>query len=192
MRRHSACEVLASAPGRIDRSGASAAPIVMRAPDERAEGSVRLVTLSPAEIAIERVVAGMSMALRIPSALYEGVALDVSATGRGAGIVLKVRLAHRDPELDVVLFQAADDGDVTAEWQYWADYFGLPLLIAELDGSVTQPFPTLGALYVGEPRPRRMPAHIAKRRPRFLTRRRVGRQSDRPVVHCGREIIARD
>jgi len=37
-----------------------------------------------------------------------------------------------------------------------------------------------------------VPSHFAKRRPRFLTRRQLGRSMDHPVVHAGREIIARD
>ena len=193
MRRHSACEDLVfAAPDRNHRSGASATPIVIEVADLRADGAARRVELSPGEITIERQIAGVRMRLVLASALYEGIALDVHATGRGQGVILRVRLAHEDRDLDVVLFEASDDRDVTAEWQYWADFFGLPLLISEHDGSFSQPFPRLGALDVGMPRPRRMPSDFAKRRPRFLTRRHVGKVEDRPVVHAGREIIARD
>jgi hypothetical protein len=191
MRRHSACEVLAfAAPDRSDRSGVSATPIVIERPDVRADGVVRRVELSPGEVTIERLIAGVRMRLVLASTLYEGVALDVCGTTKGA--VLRVRLAHDDRDLDVVLYEATDDRDVTAEWQYWANFFGLPLLIAEHDGRLSQPFPRLGTLDVGAPRARRVPSDFAKRRPRFLTRRRVGRSMERPVVHAGREIIARD
>jgi hypothetical protein len=191
MRRHSACEVLAfAASDRSDRSGVPAAPIVIEHPDLRADGAVRRVELSPGEVTIERQIAGVRMRLVLASTLYEGVALDVCGTAKGA--VLRVRLAHDDCDLDIVLYEATDDRDVTAEWQYWAAFFGLPLLLAEHDGRLSQPFPRLGALDVGAPRARRVPSDFAKRRPRFLTRRRVGESKERPVVHAEREIIARD
>ena len=191
MRRHSACEVLAfAAPDRSDRSGVSTPPFVIERFDSRADGAVRRVELSPGEIVIERQIAGVRMRLLLASTLYEGVALEVS--GSRAGAVLRVRLAHEDSDLDIVLYEASDDRDVTAEWQYWANFFGLPLLVAEHDGRFSEPFPRLGALDVRAPCARRVPSHFAKRRPRFLTRRQLGRSMDHPVVHAGREIIARD
>lgn len=192
MRRHSACEALAvAAPDRNSRSGASAFPIVIEASDPRADGAKRRVEMLPGEITIEREIAGVRMRIVLPTTLYDGVALEARATGCG-GAVLRIRLAHEDPDFDVVLFEARDDCDVTAEWQYWADVFGLPLLVVEHDGTYTQPFARLGLLEVGPPRHRRRPADFARRRPRFLTRRLVGHVVERPVVHVGREIIARD
>jgi len=129
MRRHSACEVLAfAAPDRSDRSGVSTPPFLIERFDSRADGAVRRVELSPGEIVIERQIAGVRMRLLLASTLYEGVALEVS--GSRAGAVLRVRLAHEDSDLDIVLYEASDDRDVTAEWQYWANFFGLPLLVA--------------------------------------------------------------
>jgi hypothetical protein len=103
-----------------------------------------------------------------------------------------VRLVHDDPDLDVPLYESHDDSEITAVWQSWSRRLGLPLMIADCDGDLVEPFPRLGSLVVARPRPRRMPVHIARRRPRFLSRRRTGRLPEAPVVHEGREIIARD
>jgi hypothetical protein len=70
----------------------------------------------------------------------------------------------------------------------------LPLLIAERDGSLREPFARLGSLRVEAPiwRRRRRSA-IARRRPAILLRRRAGIARETPAVHRGeREIIARD
>jgi hypothetical protein len=159
-------------------------------PDPRAEGGVRAIEIADGQVTIERSIAGVRMRLAIPATLYEGVALEVGSDEE-TGYRVAVRLAHEDPELDVLLFEAFDDQDVTAEWQLWANRLGLPLLVSELDGSFSEPFPRLGALLIAAPRPRRKPAHFAARRPRFLARRRVGRVVANPVIHKEREIIAR-
>jgi hypothetical protein len=46
-------------------------------------------------------------------------------------------------------------------------------------------------MIVARPKPRRRHSYFAKRRPRFLTRRKVG-HLDAVRVVFGREIIARD
>jgi uncharacterized protein DUF6101 len=71
---------------------------------------------------------------------------------------------------------------------------GLPLLVGERDGSLREPFARVGALRVEEPTwRRRRRSAIARRRPRFLLRRRAAKWPDMPESHHGeREIIARD
>ncbi|MDQ0470444.1 DUF6101 family protein [Labrys wisconsinensis] len=179
-----------AAPDRPSRSGALAVPIRFEVEDPRADGGRRHIEILEHAVQIERSRAGVRMRVAIPYPLYEGVALEVRPTAAHGARVL-VRLVHEDRDLDVVLFEASDDHDVAAEWQYWANRFCLPMLVAELDGSFSEPFPRLGALAIGRVRPRRMPSHIARRRPRFLTRRRTGRLPKHPKVHREREIIAR-
>jgi hypothetical protein len=71
---------------------------------------------------------------------------------------------------------------------------GLPLLVAEGDGSLREPFARMGALRIETPTwRRRRRSAIAKRRPSRLLRRRPGKVPETPIVHRGeREIIARN
>jgi hypothetical protein len=70
---------------------------------------------------------------------------------------------------------------------------GLPLLVAESDGTLREPFERMGQVRVGMPSPRRRRrAAIKWRRPRFLMRRKPGRPlAQQPVFRGEREIIAR-
>ena len=84
--------------------------------------------------------------------------------------------------------------DIVAEWQSWGRVLGLPLLVAEGDGSLREPFARMGALRIEAPTwRRRRRSAIAKRRPSRLLRRRPGKLPATPIVHRGeREIIARN
>ena len=73
-------------------------------------------------------------------------------------------LEHRDPGLSVPLYEALDNDDVVAEWQLWARVLGRPLLIAELDGTLREPFRQMGTLRVGAVAPRRRRRNAIKRR----------------------------
>jgi hypothetical protein len=160
--------------------------------DPRADGGKRQIEILPDMVTVQRATAGVKMRFAVPITLFEGVALRIAARRPAGSVRATVRLVHDDPDLCIVLFEADDDRNVTAEWQYWAARFGLPMLVAHDDGAYTEPFPRLGALNIGRPRQRRRPADFARRRPRFLTRRRVARLPERPTVHREREIIARD
>jgi hypothetical protein len=192
MRRQSACVALATASDRPAWSGAACLPTTFEVADARSDGGTRRIDILEHEVMIERRIAGVRMRLAIPFTLYEGVALDAAAGPKGFGLTVSVRLVHEDRDLDIILFSAHDDRDVTAIWQVWAKRLGLPLLLADGRGGHIEPFARIGPLIVGRPRPRRVPSDFAKRRPRFLVRRRVGRPSTYPRIHAGREIIARD
>jgi hypothetical protein len=105
-----------------------------------------------------------------------------------------VYLEHRDPALSIELYAAEGSDDVIAEWQLWGRVLGVPLLVAGSDGALNEPFPRMGAVRIKAPSPRRRRrSALAKRRPRFLTRRRVGVARQAPIMHRGeREIIARN
>ena len=149
--------------------------------DARAEGGTRHVRVSRSEILILRRFAGVDMRILAPVAAYRGVALSVE-TARDGGLAFRVSLAHADPDLDVVLAETKDSDAVAADWSYWADYLALPR-IAESDGEMRE---------VGEGRTtfaRRRNA-VAKRRPRFLARRKCGEPARAGVVFSDeREII---
>jgi hypothetical protein len=191
MRRQSACVADATAPSGSASRGATGEPTTFHVFDPRSDGGRRRIDILDHEVLIERSIAGVKMRIALPFTLYEGVALDVAREADGADR-LTVRLVHDDPDLDVPLYESHDDSEITAVWQSWSRRLGLPLMIADCEGGYVEPFPRLGSLAVSRPRPRRMPVHVAKRRPRFLTRRRTGRPAAKPVVHEGREIIARD
>jgi hypothetical protein len=103
-------------------------------------------------------------------------------------------LEHRDQALSVPLFSAPDSDDAVAEWQLWGRVLKLPLLVAQLDGSLREPFRRIGTVRVGRPSPRRRRRNAIKaRRPSILMRRRPGNPARVPQVHRGeREIVARD
>ena len=91
--------------------------------------------------------------------------------------------------------QSVVDGDeIVAEWQSWGKVLGLPLLVADKDGALREPFARIGALRVEAPTwRRRRRSAIARRRPSRLMRRRAGKLSATPTVHRSeREIIARN
>ncbi|HYA79503.1 MAG TPA: DUF6101 family protein [Methylocystis sp.] len=149
--------------------------------DARAEGGTRHVRVSRSEILILRRFAGVDMRILAPVAAYRGVALSVE-TARDGGLAFRVSLAHADPDLDVVLAETKDSDTVAADWSYWADYLALPR-IAESDGEMRE----VGAARATFAR-RRNP--VAKRRPRFLARRKCGEPARAGVVFSDeREII---
>lgn len=72
-----------------------------------------------------------------------------------------------------ILF-SADDSDVVARWRRYAADLGLPLVIEDAEGIQHAPWLQMGRVRLGAVRVRRRSAALAQRRPRFLTRRRVG------------------
>jgi hypothetical protein len=145
-------------------------------------------TLDVERAAVAFAIDGSSPRL-VPFAAYRGVAVRM-AEGREAGNVrVFLDLLHSDPSLTVPLAMADDPEGVVADWQEWGRVLRLPLLVVAADGTITAPLATLGSLIVFPPKVRRRPAHFRARRPRFLTRRRIG-DASRMTRVTGREIIA--
>ena len=120
-------------------------------------------------------VRGIRMALNMPVASYRGVAIRLSGEPAKHQTAITVVLEHRDPALSLPLFASAERDDIVAEWQSWGRVLGLPLLVAEDDGSLREPFARMGALRIEAPTwRRRRRSAIAKRRPSRLLRRRAG------------------
>ncbi len=72
-----------------------------------------------------------------------------------------------------ILF-AVDDSDVVARWRRYAADLGLPMMIEDAAGTRLAPWGQIGRVSLGEVRLRRRSAAVARRRPLFLTRRRMG------------------
>ena len=171
-------------------------PVRFAAVDTAADQRLRVVDLHRERVVLRRSVRGMRMALNLPVAAFRGVAIRLFfAEAANVASSLAVVLEHGDPSLSLPLFAAAESDDVVAEWQCWGRVLGLPLLVAETDGSLREPFARLGAhLRIEAPTwRRRRRSAIAWRRPKRLMRRQISPSRPEPIVHRGeREIIARD
>lgn len=190
----SAGGVMPSGSSRSDRLDPFALPVQFRARDAAADGNVRVVELHRERVIVRRAVRGMRMAVSLPVTDFLGVAIRMmapEATGDGA---VAIMLEHRDPALAVPLYFAPDGEQAIAEWQLWARVLGLPLLIADADGALHEPFRRLGALRIAGPMARRRRSSALKRRrPRILMRRKPARlPADKAVHRDEREIIARN
>ncbi len=162
--------------------------------DASADERVRAVELTRERVVLRRSVRGMLMAVNLPVKSYLGVALRFEPPVGDADGAVALVLEHRDEALSLPLYRAGDSSDVVAEWQSWARVLRLPLLIAEADGRLREPFARVGALRVGGAVPRRRArAIIKRRRPSIFLRRKAGRTLDGAAVHRDeREIIARN
>jgi len=169
-------------------------PVRFEAADAAADERRRIVDLHRERVVLRRSVRGMRMALNMPVAAYRGVAIRLLGEAEGLPTEIAVILEHADPALSLPLFSAPQADDIVAEWQAWGRVLGLPLLVADSDGSLREPFARLGALRTEAPTPRRRRrTAIARRRPARALRRHAGVPPQAPDVHrCEREIIARN
>ena len=127
----------------------------------------------------------------VPFGAYRGISIRMERLAEPGRTRVWMEVLHPDPDCTVALTVADDSDAVVADWQEWGRLLGLPLLVVAADGSVSAPLTTLGPLLVYPPKMRRRPLHFARRRPRFLVRRKVGHTL--PVRRiAGRELIARD
>jgi uncharacterized protein DUF6101 len=168
-------------------------PVRFTAADEAADERLRVVDLHRERVVLRRSVRGMRMALNLPVAAFRGVAIRLIGEAGQMPSAIAVVLEHDDAALSLPLFLAAETDDVVAEWQAWGRALGLPLLVAEGDGSLREPFARLGAVRIATPiARRRRRGAVARRRPLRLLRRRATRLPEAPAVHRDeREIIAR-
>lgn len=163
------------------RGAAFPAPEALQGCDSRADNRRRSVLLSRERITIDRSYRGIAMRLSVPVSAYRGVCVGVRAAENG-GFVYELRLAHRDPDLSVLLDEALDEGRIWAGWRASAGFFGLPALVERNDG------PELWGASAGatESRERRV---RRRHRPGIVARRAV-RPEALETVHREDEIIA--
>ncbi len=174
-------------------------PVRFEAADAAADERLRIVDLHRERVVLRRSVRGMRMALNMPVTAFRGVAIRLygeagNFQADSAPTSIAVVLEHQDPALSLPLFWSPETDDIVAEWQSWGRVLGLPLLVAEADGSLREPFARIGSLRIKAPTWRRRRwSVIARRRPSRLLRRRPGKLPETPLVHRGeREIIARN
>jgi hypothetical protein len=169
-------------------------PVRFAVSDKAADERVRFVELTRERVIVRRAVHGIKMAVNLPVSTYLGVAIRMEPPDGESPGTVSIMLEHQDTALSLPLYRADDGTDIVAEWQSWARVLGMPLLVAEADGRLREPFARIGALRVAAPiRRRRRRSAIRRRRPSILLRRKMGRAIANAVVHRGeREIIARN
>lgn len=121
------------------------------------------------------------------------------AVGRPAA-ALTMRLDREHDAFHLVLLDAENaallalgpyaEDEVVAEWRSLGASTGLELKIQLPNGSILSPYPQIGRLLLGTTRHRRRHGLLANRRPRFLTRRKIGIPSPRPLVHREGELVS--
>jgi len=166
-------------------------PARFTAADDSADEGLRVVDLHRERVVLRRVLAGMRMAVNLPVANYQGVAIRLDAATKTPPMAC-VTLEHADATLSLLLFASTDTDDIVAEWQIWGRVLGLPLLVGDTDGTMHEAFARIGQLQIAAPTwRRRRRSAIARRRPSRLLRRQAGRARGIPVIRRGeREIIA--
>ena len=169
-------------------------PARFAATDAAADERVRHVELYRERVVVRRSLAGMRMALNMPVSAFAGVAIRLTAGEGGEPGTVSVILEHKDPALALPLFVSAEADDAAAQWRTWANVLGLPLLVAEADGELREPFARLGGVRIARVRARRRRHNaIKRRRPTMPLRRRTGKLTGATPVYRGeREIIARN
>jgi hypothetical protein len=179
---------------RVERLDPFALPLRFEAADNAADERVRLVELHRQRIVLRRAVRGIKMAVQLPVAAYLGVAIRLVPPDAGSTGAVAVVLEHPDPALSLELYRTADGGDIVAEWQSWGRMLGRPLLIADADGQLRNPFAHVGAIRIGTSIARRRRHSVLhRRRPSLPLRRKTGDMPEAPSVRRDeREIIARN
>src|SRR5271169_5245265 len=194
LRRQMRSGGLSAGSSRAQRLDPFSLPARFAATDAAADERVRHVELYRERVVVRRSLGGMRMALNMPVSAFAGVALRVVLGEGEAGATASVTLEHKDPSLALPLFASGEAGEAFAEWRAWGNVLGLPLLVAEDDGVLREPFARLGGVRIDDVRPRRRRrSALKRRRPSMPLRRKAGEVTDATAVHRGeREIIARD
>jgi uncharacterized protein DUF6101 len=179
---------------RAERLDPFSLPVRFEAADEAADERRRVVDLHRERVVVRRCVGGMRMALNLPVSAFRGVVIRLKQEDDEPPSAIDVVLEHGDPALSLPLFSSDTADEIVAEWQAWGRVLGLPLLVADRDGSLREPFARVGAVLIEAPaRRRRRRTTVSRRRPSIRLRRRAASLPGAPTVHRGEcEIIARN
>jgi hypothetical protein len=151
--------------------------------DARSDNRQREIAFADRSVVIARRVAGIAMRVQVPLTSYQGVRLSLGTEGEGATLHT-IELLHRDPDLSVPLYQAADPRVIATEWCAWANSLSLPRLFEDFPADCTPGESVFAA-------PRRRGSAVAKRRTRFARQRKTGAQQRLALSYSGeREIIS--
>jgi hypothetical protein len=158
-------------------------------PDPRADGAQRLVFVGEGRVVIDRQVEGVAMRLGLQCSAYRGVVLTLAGAPDEPRFI--VRLDHADAELSVILADTEDDSEIVALWRSFAAQTGLPRFLEREPGVLEATDVRIGDVVIGPaPVMRRRGAVALLRRPRFLTRRRMGERRLMKRVPCEQVLSA--
>jgi hypothetical protein len=142
--------------------------------DPRADNRRRVIEVARESVMIRRAVAGVSMSIRIASSAYRGVTLRVTSLEDGR-FTYEAMLLHQDPDLSVSLASGEDRAEVESQWREWVRFLRLPALVGRTETADVAVNVDGMDIARRNPAPRRRRRSATSRRPRFLTRRKVGR-----------------
>src|SRR5262245_2498939 len=156
---------IAAGSSRTSRLDPFSLPVRFEAADEAADERRRVVDLHRERVVVRRCVSGMRMALNPPVSAFRGVVIRLNQRDDKPPRAIDDVLEHGDPALSLPLFSSETTDEIVAEWQAWGR-LGPPLLIADRDGSLREPFARIGVLRIEAPTwRRRRRTLIARRRP---------------------------
>jgi len=156
---------IAAGSSRTSRLDPFSLPVRFEAADEAADERRRVVDLHRERVVVRRCVGGMRMALNLPVSAFRGVVIRLKQNDDEPPSAIDVVLEHGDPALSLPLFSSETADEIVAEWQAWGRVLGLPLLVAERDGSLREPFARIGALRIEAPTYQASPASHYHRTP---------------------------
>lgn len=167
-------------------------PVSFATTDRIADDRTRIVEIDDRRVLLRRTVGGIYMRLNLPLADFLGVAVRLLPAPEESEDIVAIVLEHRDADLSVPLHVAHETDHVIADWQLWGRTLGKKLLVADGDGTLREPFETLGTLMLGRVAARRSRrTALRARRPKIYRRRACTRAFDGMAIHRGeREIIA--
>jgi hypothetical protein len=193
-RQIAAGESLPAGSGRNMRLDPRSLPVRFAADDKSADGHMRMIELDRERVLLSRTVSGIHMRLNLPLHAFLGVAVRLLPARDAGEDAVAIVLEHPDSNLSVPLHVADESDHVIADWQTWGSVLRKKLLVAESDGTLREPFETLGILAISRAVARRARrSALRARRPKIFRRRICTRAFDEMQVHAGeREIIARN
>lgn len=174
MRRQIVGRALPAGSSRDERLDLPSIPLFFNARDERADGGLRQVEITPERIIIRRSVQSIGMMLKIRVADYFAITLRTAEPEDNMPGAWVLWLEHRDRSLSVPLYVSADAEEISRAGADWSAYFNRPDLI-DTGGIGTMPDLMTMPMDERAPAPRRRRRNaIRNRRPRFLVRRKPG------------------
>lgn len=147
------------------------------------DGSVCRVVFDRKTLIIDRDVGGLNCRVSLPGCFYDSVTLNILQAG------YSVALVNNDPALTLTIGVLDNLGSALDLRDDISRQFRLPALSKARDGEISGDDRKLGAIVVRDNHQRRG-SLAAGRRPRFLARRKSGRDPGNDPI-SGREIIAR-
>lgn len=108
--------------------------------DPRADDGRRMILLGRRCVTIQRRLRGVKMHLSVPVDTYLGVVM--AREGQPDGVLYRVSLAHRDPDLSVTLKESRSRSVMIAAWHHWSAYFAPPIILERATAIQRQVGPT--------------------------------------------------